>query len=61
MNDILISVILKRGHFYKTAGINEAAESVKDDNSVICLLDLHLDLPANLIQTVRKVSINYQL
>lgn len=56
-----IVVIHKTGHFYKTAAINEAAESVKDDNSIIFLLDLHLDLPVNLIHTIRKVSCVYVL
>lgn len=55
MNSFFISVIHKKGHFYKTAAINEAAASVKKNNSIIFLLDLHLDLPVNLIQTVRKV------
>ena len=54
-------VIHKTGHFYKTAAINEAAATVKDDNSIIFLLDLHLDLPVNLIHTIRKVSYVYIL
>ena len=53
---LFIVVIHKTGHFYKTAAINEAAESVKNDNSIIFLLDLHLDLPVNLIHTIRKVN-----
>ena len=56
-NNFSFSVIRKTGHFYKTAGINEAASSVKNENSIIFLLDLHLDLPVNLIQTIRKVNI----
>ena len=49
-------VIHKTGRFYKTAAINEAADSVQNNNSIIFLLDLHLELPVNLIQTLRKVS-----
>ena len=56
-----IVVIHKTGRFHKTAAINEAAESVKNDNSIIFLLDLHLDLPVSLIHTIRKVNSVYTL
>ena len=50
-------VIHKTGKFHKTAAINEAAASVKDNSSIVFQLDLHLDLPLNLMETVRKVDI----
>ena len=50
------TVIKKNGKFHKTLAIDEAVKSIKDDNSIVFLTDLHLVVPNNMFESVRKVS-----
>ena len=44
------------GGFFKSEAIQQAANTVTDPNSIILLMDLHLLIPHNFIDIVRKVS-----
>lgn len=52
------AVLRKRGDYSRTASFNDAISLVKDPQSIIFLLDLHLDIASSLIDDVRKVSLN---
>ena len=49
------TIIKKTGKFYKTLAIDEASKSITDNNSIVFLSDLHMDVPNNLFDSVRKV------
>ena len=42
--------------FYKTEAIQQAANSVGENNSILLQLDLHLTIPVDFIDNVRKVG-----
>jgi len=43
--------------FDKTYTTNKAVSKIKDPNSIILLMDLHLKMPLNIFDVVRKVMI----
>ena len=52
------TVIKRPGIFIKTQAYNEAVSLVKDSNSIVFLLDLHLDISSNFLQSIRKVNLS---
>ena len=42
--------------FVKTSAYNKVVSKIKDPNSIVFLLDLHLDVSSRLINEIRKVS-----
>ncbi|XP_031566882.1 N-acetyl-beta-glucosaminyl-glycoprotein 4-beta-N-acetylgalactosaminyltransferase 1-like [Actinia tenebrosa] len=50
-------ILWKPSPFWKTNGLNEAVELIKDSNSIVFTLDLHLHLPANIFDAIRKHTI----
>ena len=48
------------GKFYKTRALNEGASKVPSTHDIIFLFDLHIDVPVNILDTARKVSITRQ-
>ncbi|KAK3703584.1 hypothetical protein QZH41_006911 [Actinostola sp. cb2023] len=45
------------GVFYKTLGLQQAADSITDPNAIVVILDLHLDIPAYFVDDIRKHTI----
>ncbi|KAL9978694.1 hypothetical protein ACROYT_G016242 [Oculina patagonica] len=45
------------GKFYKTLAINEAVARVPNDHDLLFLFDLHIDVPADIMDSVRKNTI----
>ena len=45
-----------KGDFSRALGLQKAAEMVRDPNSVLFAIDLHLDIPHHFLDDVRKVS-----
>ena len=45
-----------QGKFQKALGLQLAAGMVKDPNSILFVMDLHLDIPYHFLDDVRKVS-----
>ena len=53
------TILSLTGKFYKTLAINKAAELVPNAHSIIFLFDLHIDVPADILDSVRMVSTSY--
>ncbi|XP_001622920.3 N-acetyl-beta-glucosaminyl-glycoprotein 4-beta-N-acetylgalactosaminyltransferase 1 isoform X1 [Nematostella vectensis] len=51
------TVIPLTGRFHKTYAIQKAVSSVRDKDSIVFLLDLHLRMPSNILESVRKHTI----
>ena len=45
--------------FRKVVGLQQAASMVKDPNSIVFVMDLHIDIPYHFLDDVRKVSVWY--
>ena len=45
-----------KGDFSRALGLQKAAEMVRDPNSILFAMDLHLDIPYHFLDDVRKVS-----
>ena len=50
------TVITLQGKFYKTLALNKAVENVPSERDIVFLFDLHIDVPVDTINSVRKVS-----
>ena len=50
------TVLQLSGKFYKTLALNKAVELVPNEHDIVFLFDLHIDVPADLMDSVRKVS-----
>ena len=50
------ALLRRYGGFFKSEAIQQAANAILDPNSIILLMDLHLLIPRNFIDVVRKVS-----
>jgi hypothetical protein len=46
--------------FDKRRAIQSAVKKIKDENSIIFLMDLHIIAPVSIIQLVRKVRFLYK-
>lgn len=49
------ALLQRYGGFFKSEAIQQAANTILDPNSIILLMDLHLLIPHNFIDIVRKV------
>ena len=47
----------KNDKFSRASGLQRAAEMVKEPNSIVFAMDLHLDIPYHFLDDVRKVSV----
>ena len=54
------TIINLTGNFYKTLALNKAAEAVPNAHDILFVFDLHIDVPADIMDSVRKVMINYR-
>ena len=54
------TIINLMGKFYKTLALNKAAEAVPNAHDILFVFDLHIDVPADIMDSVRKVMINYR-
>ena len=50
-----IILIKKSGPFHKTLAIQEAASRVPHPHDIVFLFDLHIDVPLDLLDSIRKV------
>ena len=50
------TVITLQGKFYKTLALNKAVERVPSEHDLLFLFDLHIDVPVDIMDSVRKVS-----
>lgn len=46
-----------KGKFHKTLAIENAANMVTDPNAIVFVMDLHLDIPSNFLNEIRKVRL----
>ena len=53
------TIVSLNGKFYKTLALNKAAELVPNAHDIIFLFDLHIDVPADILNSVRMVSPSY--
>lgn len=44
------------GRFYKTLALNKAVASIPNDDDIILVFELHIDVPADLLESIRKVN-----
>ncbi|KAL9978695.1 hypothetical protein ACROYT_G016244 [Oculina patagonica] len=51
------TIVNLSGKFYKTLAINEAVARVPSDHDLLFLFDLHIDVPADIMDSVRKNTI----
>ena len=54
------TIINLMGKFYRTLALNKAAEAVPNAHDILFVFDLHIDVPADIMDSVRKVVINYR-
>ena len=50
------TIISLTGKFYKTLALNKAVELVLNAHDIIFLFDLHIDVPADIMDSIRMVS-----
>ena len=50
------NIISLTGKFYKTLALNKAVQFVPNAYDIIFLFDLHVDVPAGIMDSVRMVS-----
>jgi len=50
------TIITLRSKFYKTLALNKAVESVPNEHDILFLFDLRIDVPVDIMHSVRKVS-----
>lgn len=55
---VTCSVIKASGPFHQTQAIQRASKIVTDPHSILLSLDVHMQLPSNVFDQVRKVSKN---
>lgn len=48
-------LLQNKGRFHKTLAIQHAADMVIDPNEIVFVVDLHLEIPANILDEIRKV------
>lgn len=51
------TIINLMGKFYKTLALNKAAEAVPNAYDILFVFDLHIDVPADIMDSVRKNTI----
>ena len=50
------TIVPLKGKFYKTLALNKAVERVPNEHDILFLFDLHIDVPIDIMDSVRKVS-----
>ena len=50
------TIIPLKGKFYKTLALNKAVEYIPSIHDIFFLFDLHIDVPLDILDSVRKVS-----
>ena len=53
------TIVNMTGKFYKTLALNEAVARVPSEHDLLFLFDLHIDVPVDIMDSVRKVSDHY--
>ena len=53
------TIVSLTGKFFKTLALNKAAELVPNAHDIIFLFDLHIDVPPDMMDSVRMVSNSY--
>ena len=53
------TIVSLMGKFYKTVALNIATELVPNAHDIVFLFDLHIDVPADIMDSVRLVSTLY--
>ena len=51
------TIVNLKGKFYKTLALNEAVAHVPSEHDILFLYDLHIDVPADIMDSVRKVTL----
>jgi len=49
------TIVNMTGKFYKTLALNEAVARVPSEHDILFLYDLHIDVPVDIVGSVRKV------
>ena len=49
------TIVPLEGQFYKTLALNKAVERVPSEHDLLFLFDLHIDVPIDIMDSVRKV------
>ena len=49
------TIVNMTGKFYKTLALNEAVARVPSEHDILFLYDLHIDVPVDIMGSVRKV------
>lgn len=55
------TIISLTGKFYKTLALNKAVAQVPNANDIIFLYDLHIDVPPDIMDSVRMVSHSFAI
>ena len=55
------TIISLPGRFYKTLALNKAVASIPNEDDIIFVFELHIDVPADLLDSIRKVNFQYAL
>ena len=50
------TIVPLKGQFYKTLALNKAVEHIPSIHDLLFLFDLHIDVPIDIMDSVRKVS-----
>ena len=50
------TIVSLTGKFYKTLALNEAVARVPSEHDLLFLYDLHIDVPVDIMDSVRKVT-----
>jgi len=50
------TIVKMTGKFYKTLALNEAVARVPSEHAILFLYDLHIDVPVDIMDSVRKVT-----
>jgi len=50
------TIVSLKGKFYKTLALNEAVARVPSEHDILFLYDLHIDVPGDIVNSVRKVT-----
>ena len=51
------TILNMKGKFYKTLALNKAVEHIPSEHDLLFLFDLHIDVPADIMDSVRKVRL----
>ena len=55
------TIVSLTGKFYKTLALNKAVEQVPNAHDIVFLFDLHIDVPPDIMDSVRMVCIYFLL